>query len=303
MGLDLGQIASALVWAWTDRPAGDPAVAGATALYERLRAELDRPELLLPLGGGRVQKTSADIEERFGPARLPVAMDSRKEEGPVPVTAFDSGPLVVCAPGGASFLRPAAVADPEAWERVRELTDLTEELDRVAPLLAGGGLERMMRRAASGAVPAGAYEADPRQSCPDLVARAAARLGTGADAAALYLQLATLAAPTDRNVRRWNGWTTKRHTEVRTELLATGAVVEAKRARAGRTLFLPGEWMELKSPHLPLETAKLATHEVRPLWGNTIRSPFGRILPPAPLHEMFPAAWNRLHPAPAEPHS
>ncbi|MFB9593623.1 hypothetical protein [Streptomyces racemochromogenes] len=296
VGLDLGQIASALVWAWTDRPAGDPAVAGATALYERLRAELGRPELLLPLGGGRVRKTSADIAQRFGPGRLPVAMDSREEEGPVPVTAFDSGPLVVCAPGGASFLRPAAVADPEVWDRVRELTDLTEELDRVAPLLPGGGLERMMRRAASGAVPAGAYEADPRQSCPDLVARAAERLGTGPDAAALYLQLATLAAPTDRNVRRWNGWTARRHTEVRTELLATGAVVEAKRARAGRTLFLPGEWTELKSPHLPLETAKLAPHEVRPLWGNSIRSPFGRILPPAPLHEMFAAAWTRLHP-------
>ncbi|MFD0352361.1 hypothetical protein ACFVHW_01240 [Streptomyces sp. NPDC127110] len=296
VGLDLGQVASALVWAWTDRPAGDPAVAGATALYERLRAELDRPELLLPLGGGRVQATSADIEERFGPGRLPVAMDSREEAGPVPVTAFDSGPLVVCAPGGASFLRPAAVADPEVWERVRALTDLTEELDRVAPLVAGGGLERMMRRAGSGALPAGAYEADPRQSCPELVARAAQRLGTGADAAALYLQLATLAAPTDRDVRRWNGWTTRRHAEVRKELLATGTVVEAKRARAGRTLFLPGEWTELKSPHLPLETAKLAPHEVRPLWGNSIRSPFGRVLPTAPLHEMFAAAWERLHP-------
>lgn len=301
VGLDLGEIASALVWAWTDRPAGDPAVAGATALYERLRAELDRPELLLPLGGGRVKQTSADIEERFGPGRLPVAMDARKEEGPVPVTAFDSGPLVVCAPGGASFLRPAAVADPEVWERVRELTDLTEELDRAAPLLAGGGLERMMRRAGSGAVPAGAYEADPRRSCPELVARTARRLGAGADAAALYLQLATLAAPTDRNVRRWNGWTTKRHAEVRAELLGTGAVVEAKRARAGRTLFLPGEWTELKAPHLPLETAKLASHEVRPLWGNSIRSPFGRVLPTAPLHEMFAAAWERLHPEDGDP--
>ncbi|MFJ8311105.1 MULTISPECIES: hypothetical protein [unclassified Streptomyces] len=49
VGLSLGQIASALVSAWTDRPVGDPPVAGATALHERLRAELKRPELLLPL--------------------------------------------------------------------------------------------------------------------------------------------------------------------------------------------------------------------------------------------------------------
>ncbi|MFG2291914.1 hypothetical protein [Streptomyces sp. NPDC048603] len=296
VGLPLELIAGALAWAWTDRPAGDPAVAGAIALYERLRAELARPELLLPLSGGRVQDTSARIAERFGPERLPVAMDSRKEAGPEPVTAYGSGPLVVCAPGGASFLRPAAVVGPSVWREVREVTDLAEELDRVAPLLAGGGLERMMRRAASGAVPAGAYEADPRQSCPELVGRVAERLGVGADAAALYLQLATLAAPTDRNVRRWNGWSTKRHAEVRAELLGTGAVLEAKRARAGRNLFLPGEWTELKAPHLPLETAKLASYEVREMWGNRIRSPFGRVLPTAPLHEMFAAAWERLHP-------
>ncbi|MEU9864824.1 hypothetical protein AB0D99_28500 [Streptomyces sp. NPDC047971] len=294
VGLPVDRIAGALVWAWTDRPVGDPAVAGAMALYERLRAELGRPELVLPLPGGRVQDTSASIAERFGPARLRVSMDRRKEEGPVPVTAYDSGPLVVCAPGGASFLRPAAVTDPEVWPRVREVTDLTEELNRVAPLLPGGGLERMMRRACSGAVPVGAYEADPRRSCPELVRRVERELAVGTDAAALYLQVATLAAPTDRNVRRWNGWSAKRHGEVRKELLATGAVVEAKRARAGRTVFLPGEWTELKAPHLPLETVKLASHEVRPLWGDAIRSPFGRILPTAPLHEMFTAAWERV---------
>ncbi|MEU9374248.1 hypothetical protein AB0D94_10805 [Streptomyces sp. NPDC048255] len=293
VGLPLGEIASALVWAWTDRPAGDPAVAGAMALYERLRAELERPELLLALPGGRVQDTPARIAERFGPGRLPVERGRRKEEGLVPVAAYDTGPLVVCSPGGASFLRPAAVTDAEAWRRVREVTDLAEELDRVAPLLAGGGLDRMMRRARSGALPDGAYEADPRQSCPELVTRVAQELGVGADAAALYLQLATLAAPTDRAVRRWNGWSPKRHTQVRAELLATGAVVEAKRARAGRTVFLPGEWTELKAPHLPLETAKLASHLVRPLWRNQIHAPFGRVLPTAPLHEMFAEAWER----------
>ncbi|MFE5556877.1 hypothetical protein [Streptomyces sp. NPDC056544] len=293
VGLDLLGMASALVWAWTDRPVGDPAVAGAMDVYERLRAELARPELLLALPGGRVQDTSARIAERFGPGLLPVAMDDREEEGPVPVTAYDSGSLVVCAPGGASFLRPAAVSDPEVWRRVREVTDLAEELDRVAPLLAGGGLERMMLRARSGPVPAGAYEADPRRSCPELVTRVAAELGIGADAASLYLQVAALAAPTDRNVRRWNGWTAKRHKEVQAELLATGAVMEAKRARAGRTVFLPGEWTELKAPNLPLETVKLATHQVRPLWSNSVRAPFGRVLPTEPLHEVFARAWER----------
>ncbi|MGC4929564.1 hypothetical protein [Streptomyces sp. DT117] len=292
VGLALREIASALVWAWTDRPVGDPAVAGAPTLYERLRAELDRPELLLELPGSRLRDTTDRIAERFGPARLPVSLDRRKEEGAV-ATAYDSGPLVVCAPGGISFLRPAAVAAPEAWRQVREVTDLADALDRVAPLLTGGGLERMLHRSRSGAVPAGAYEADPRHSCPDLVERAAKELGAGADAAALYLQLATLAAPTDRNVRRWNGWSAKQHGQARAELLATGAVVEAKRARAGRTLFPPGNWTEIGAPHLPLETAKLAAHVVCPLYGNRILAPFVRVLPTAPLHEMFADAWER----------
>ncbi|WP_405829007.1 hypothetical protein [Streptomyces sp. NBC_00105] len=301
VGLSLGRIASALVWAWTDRPVGDPAVAGAMALYERLRAELARPELLLELPGGLVQDSSTPIAEQFGPGRLPVVRGRYAEEGPVTVTAYDSGPLVVvCTPGGAAFLRPAAVAGPEVWQRLRGITGLAEALDRVAPLLPGGGLERMMLRARSGALPAGTYEADPRQSCPELVARVGQELGAGADAAALYLQLAALATPTDRNVRRWNRWSARQHTQARDELLATGKVVEAKRARAGRTLFLPGEWSELKAPHLPLETAKLESHLVRPLWRSEIRAPFGRVLPTAPLHEMFAQAWERLAGGPGE---
>lgn len=108
----------------------------------------------------------------------------------------------------------------------------------------------------------------------------------GADAAALYLQPTAPAAPIDRNVRRWNGWTTKHHAEVRAELLGTGAVVEAKRARAVRNLFLPGEWTGLKAPHLPLKIAKLASDAVRPLCGDEIRSPFGRVLPTAPARDV-----------------
>ncbi|MYT35191.1 hypothetical protein GTY66_03820 [Streptomyces sp. SID8356] len=293
VGLALGEIASALVWAWTDRPVGDPAVAGAAALYERLREELARPGLLLKLEGGRVQDTTDRMAERFGPARLPVGPGRRKDDGTPAATAYDGGPLVVCAPGGVSFLRPTAVTGPEVWRRLREVTGLTGALDRVAPLLPGGGLERMLHRSRSGAVPAGAYEADPRHSCPELVERVAEELGVGTDAAALHLQLATLAAPTDRNVRRWNGWSAEQHRRAAAELLATDAVVEAKRARAGRTLFLPGDWTEIGAPHLPLEKAKLAAHAVWPLYGDRVVAPFVRILPTAPLHEMFTEAWER----------
>ncbi|WP_430479437.1 hypothetical protein ACQZM9_23160 [Streptomyces sp. P11-1] len=89
VGVPLREIASALVWAWTDRPVGDPAVAGAATLYERLREELARPGLLLKLEGGRVQDTTDRIAGRFGPARLPVALDRRKDDRAPAATAYD----------------------------------------------------------------------------------------------------------------------------------------------------------------------------------------------------------------------
>ncbi|MEV7026969.1 hypothetical protein AB0O00_33150, partial [Kitasatospora sp. NPDC093558] len=297
VGLNLRQAASALVWAWTERPVGDPAVAGAFGLYERLRAELDRPELLLAMGWAEIEDTPEGLARRFGPKCLPVDQARRKDTEPEPV-AYDFGPLVVTAPRGQAFLRPAALNDPQAWRIVREIPELAAELNVLMPYLPGGGLERMMHRARTTPVPAGAYEADPQHSCPDLVAHAARHLDVGPDAAALYLQLATLAAPTDRNVRRWNAWNATRHTAARTELLTTGTVTEAKRPRAGRTLFLGGEWTDLKSPHLPLETPKLATHTIRHMWSNTLHAPFPRIQPPTPLHELFTTTWTALHGTP-----
>ncbi|MEU6293961.1 hypothetical protein [Streptomyces erythrochromogenes] len=69
--------------------------------------------------------------------------------------------------------------------------------------------------------------------------------------------------------------------------------MEAKRARAGRSVFLPGEWTELKAPHLPVETVKLASHLASPLWRGEVLAPFVRLLPTAPLHGLFAQAWAR----------
>ena len=57
--------------------------------------------------------------------------------------------------------------------------------------------------------------------------------------------------------QRWTGWTPARLKKARAELAATDLVVEAKRERAGRTLFLPGGWLALKTPHLPIEEWKV----------------------------------------------
>ncbi|MFJ4846524.1 hypothetical protein [Streptomyces sp. NPDC088733] len=120
---------------------------------------------------------------------------------------------------------------------------------------------------------------------PDLVAEVAAAHGLGEDAAVLYLQLLALPDPTDRNCARWTGWKPARTKKARTELAASGLVVEARRPRAGRTLFLPCGWRDLKAPALPVETWKERLYPVR----DHVRT-----VPLVPVPELFTAAWERV---------
>ncbi|WP_424893219.1 hypothetical protein [Streptomyces sp. XH2] len=163
--------------------------------------------------------------------------------------------------------------------------------------LTGGACDRMMGRIEAGDLPPGGYEPDPRASAPALVAEVADRLGLTEDAAALYLQLLTLAVPSDRNVRRWNGWAPARHRKAVGELIGRGLVVEDKRARAGRSVFLPGPWAHAAKPLPPMECWKA------PLLGAVLSGGDGvqaqaqvTALPPLPgtLPELFAAAWQRL---------
>ncbi|GGT24651.1 MULTISPECIES: hypothetical protein [Streptomyces] len=286
--------ATAIVWALTERPVGDPAAAGALRLYGRVRAVLDDPGTLVPVlyPPAPALAGAPGFAPYEGPLLpCPQPLDEGVEEPQV----LDDGLFVVETGAGTVFVRTAALADPERVERAARLCtelrldhlrgrllEMRDELD---------GLARIAARAAAGPVPAGGCENDPALSAPDLVAEVARTLGTGADAAALYLQLLALARPTDAGVRRWNGWTAARHKAARAELVAAGAVVAGSRARAGRSVFVPGEWTDLKAPHLPLETAKTGPHLAR-VYGKDVHSPYLRLLAPLPPHELFAQAWE-----------
>ncbi|GAA0211109.1 hypothetical protein GCM10010492_06170 [Saccharothrix mutabilis subsp. mutabilis] len=131
------------------------------------------------------------------------------------------------------------------------------------------------------------YFQDPLVSAPDLVAEVAATTGLPEDAAVLYLQLLALPDPTDANVTRWTGWKPARLRKAREALAATDLVLTAKRARAGRSLFLPGGWLALGSPHVPLESWKA------PMFGFTTQ-PAGVIVPREPVADLFARAWRRV---------
>ncbi|MFE2205801.1 hypothetical protein [Streptomyces rubiginosohelvolus] len=126
---------------------------------------------------------------------------------------------------------------------------------------------------------------DPTRTVPDVVAEAADTLALSADAAALYLMILALPDPTDRNCVRWTEWKPARIKKARAELAATDLVVEAKRSRAGRTLFLPCGWLERGAPGLPLETWKEGLY---PVAGSA------RTLPHLPVPALYAAAWARV---------
>ncbi|MFI6448601.1 hypothetical protein [Kitasatospora sp. NPDC050543] len=307
--------ASALVWALTERPVGDAVAAGAAQLYDRLSRRLDAPGLLVPAGFHRLPGTPQERAAFFGPGTHPVLSRPRRprpgaaEPEPVPEPASEqAGPPVVHDDGlllvpdttgyGRLYLRPAALTDQDARRRVEQycaghgLDAVLLAIRQVEALRAGGGLERMVRRAADTPVPAGGYEANPLLSARELVDEVARELAIEPDAAALLLQLLALLRPTDRNVRRWNGWTPARHRAAQEQLVAAGLVESDKRPRAGRSVFARGPWVVLRAPELPVEEAKLTSHLAVCGYRKEAEGPFIRLLPPRPLHELFAEAWQ-----------
>ncbi|WP_405669000.1 hypothetical protein OG379_40770 (plasmid) [Streptomyces sp. NBC_01166] len=156
--------------------------------------------------------------------------------------------------------------------------------------LTDGTCDRVIARITSGDLPPGRYESDPRACVPDLLADVAHTLDLSEDAAALYLQLLLLPVPSDRNVRRWNAWKPTRHKAASAELSARGLVVEDRRARAGRSLFLPGPWAHAKKPLPPMESWKA------PLIGAQLSTDGTEVrdfeLLPGTLPELFTEAWR-----------
>jgi len=133
---------------------------------------------------------------------------------------------------------------------------------------------------------------DPCVSAPNLVTQVVGTLGIPHDSARYFLQIAALPNPTDKNVRAWNGWKPKQLTNAATPLVEQGLVVQEKRRGAGRTRFLPGDWLP-KTKLMPLmEEAKTPLYLI---WNTPKPQPVVRGCPPlVPLPVLFHQAWD-LH--------
>ncbi|WP_316524618.1 hypothetical protein [Kitasatospora brasiliensis] len=281
----------ALRWLAYHLPADSPLRPLLPTAAAALRSRLADPELLLDLDLIRTVKgasLAAVLRTHFG---LP-AEGGADQDGLV-----HCGPALVLTPYHEDYeriwLRPAALTGPD--DPLLELLDglsgsywFATERRAIESVLRGEPQRLADSARAVTAVTAEdegpAWLQNPQRSAPELVAEVARTHGLGEDAATLYLQLLALPDPTDRNAARWTGWKPARLKKARAELAATPLVLEAKRSRAGRGLFLPGGWQEAKAPALPAETWKAALYDLpthRPA------------LPALPVPELFARAWQR----------
>lgn len=135
---------------------------------------------------------------------------------------------------------------------------------------------------------------DPGNSVPDLVAEVASSIAVGEDAARYLLQLLALSLPTDASVRGWNGWKKKDIEAAGAELVAAGVVVQAKRAGAGRSFFLPGGWLEGRGGYEASKPMEVWKAPMYLLWADVKARPVVIGCPPhVPVASLFRTAWKR----------
>ncbi|MFD5658736.1 hypothetical protein [Streptomyces hirsutus] len=266
-------------------PYGHPLRAHLPVGLATLRGRLADPDLVLDLGLDWTESGGST-----GPA-VRAAHGLPESGGAGADGLVRAGTALLLAPGHGSneklLIRPAGLAGPD--DPAFGLVEGTVGRHGTGDLLA---LRALLGEETDALASAGAPDGfphhpaqDPTRAVPDLVAEAVDALGLSTDAAALYLMLLALPDPTDRNCVRWTEWKPVRVKKARAELAATDLVVEAKRSRAGRTLFLPCGWLERGAPGLPLETWK---ERLYPVAGST------RTLPHLPVPALFAAAWARV---------
>lgn len=291
---DLGQgpllsSATALLWLAYTLPAGDPLRARLPDAVHAVTRYLAHPKLSVHLGyvSGEVREQAVaalGVEERQG------GQTDQWRVGPLQISERHSWGYLAVLPAALTGPQDPALDFCAGVDGDGKISLLRLLLGPELAQVAGFGLDDEAARAAP--YP---YQ-DPTRSVPDLVAEAAAYLGLDADAAALYLMLLALPDPTDRNQAAWTGWPAARLKAARERLAAATdpdgepLLVTGSRPRAGRSLFLPGTWIALGTPNLPLEQWKA------PQFGVTAQGlvQYEVTAPIRPVPELFRDAWRRI---------
>jgi hypothetical protein len=218
---------------------------------------------------------------------------------------FDDGLVVAAAADNQHQVfiafRPAKLKDEKDLARLLGILSIATaeeyaQLTTVLPVIAlvrGPGFQKLTKAIVAKDVPAGQWPQNPNHTAPGVLKEIRKKHKLADDAAVLYAQLLALPDPTSANVCAWNGWSAAQFKAASAELAKSKLVLEATRARAGRSVFLPGEWSDLKSPWLPIETWKLA-HLFEMDMNPGDPCPAGGPMVLRPFEDLFAAAWQRV---------
>ena len=269
----------------------DPLRAHASAFLSTLRQVVARPETEILVASGYADPKDTEAAARRHASLLGAELKPGEQPGELTI---DGGTIRVHVRHGMTnvFVRGAS------WARL-DRTVLQTIIGDAALAGQTGGAELFAldylegayaERLARAIVVHGddGYDADPRRSAPECVGRIASRYGLTEDGATLYLETLTHRAPTAKLVLAWNGWSKATYDAASAELVDKALVVVAERERAGRRIFLPGEWCKGTNEDLPFEGWK----KQQPVVAQLGRAP--RALAYAPMSECFAYACARI---------
>ncbi|MRH90217.1 hypothetical protein GFY24_22710 [Nocardia sp. SYP-A9097] len=277
-------IVDACRWAYSHLPEGDPVRAGVAPTLGRLRARLRDPGLVLKMRLVR----EPDIQALSQLTGVTVTESSQGRR------RYDDG-LVIASYWGDDKgywdleFRPASYDFTAHSDLLRSVAGGYRDELPYLDWLFDPDCDRILARLAAADLPPGGFETDPTLTAADLVAEVADKLGLNTDAAALYLQLLTLKDPTDRNIRRWNGWKTLRHTAAQNLLLTRKLAIQDPRKSAGRTAFIPSRWVGKPG----VELWKLPLHNLTLGWRDRIDD-LRVAVPRRAIPDLYRTAWDRV---------
>ena len=251
-------------------------------LYGDGRKEPLKPSEWLNTHVGKTKANAKDGTARF-------------DDGFITAAALDSQAQGLIA------YRPAKLKDQGDMARLQGILATDAEYDSVTgdgftslvAAIKSSGFQKLTKAILAKNVPEGQWPQNPNHTAAAVVKAIRTKYKLGEDAAVLYAQVLALPDPTTANVRNWNGWTAAQLKTASAELVGRKLVLEAVRERAGRSIFLPGEWTVLKAPWLPIESWKLAQlvelelnpAELCPAGGPMVLRPF---------EDVFAEAWQRV---------
>ncbi len=304
LGAALRSIVQLVAVVHAEAAAGHPCRAQMPALIKHTTMALNSPVTLLELrsvhlyGDGRKEplKPSEWLSTHVGKTKAN-AKDgtARFDDGFITAAALDSQSQGLIA------YRPAKLKDQGDMARLLGILGTDAMYDYISPdgftslvaAIKSPGFQKLTKAILAKNVPEGQWPQNPNHTAAAVVKAIRAKYKLGEDAAVLYAQVLALPDPTAANLRNWNGWTAAQLKNASAALIDRKLVLEAVRERAGRAIFLPGEWTVLKAPWLPIESWKLAQlveFELNP----GVLCPAGGPMVLRPFEEVFAGAWQRV---------